>query len=500
MRQIALIIYFSGNYENAKMKSSNHSINLDLSTKINELWLQHLWKSNVFANEILYTTDHQPIKVIFPGWFNDSWGPDFKESRILIGDTGYFGDIEIHIDESAWHQHSHHNNESYNKVVLHVFLNSSKLTAMNTFGQAIPSLCLKSDFLKQFWKTLSLKTKLGTEELPGACGLSLNKKSLKRLKSIIQQAAEARLMAKSQKFSQILKDNNQKLAEDVLFNSICKSLGYSAYAEQMEAVSRLYPYSHLRTYFRSPHRQNRNEILSRWFGYLRVFDQTDSNQIHKDLRREWLALDQHWKHLGNKQQFRENSTRTPYRPYNNPVRRLLGLYYHLQSVQFKGLLGSWLRFLDNCESSIRSKKGKSEILEALDKMFPQPSWDPFLYFNPPLGKTNPNQHSRFIGKQKQLVILVNSIIPFFLAWSRIKNEKRLEKVLFQLLLILPGEGKNRKIRFMENRLFIGNDTYKMKHGLGYGQGLIQIHDDSCTSFYEGCRHCSLLNWLRSPDT
>ncbi|MCG8333611.1 MAG: DUF2851 family protein [Proteobacteria bacterium] len=482
------------------MISSNHLINSDFRFKINELWLQFLWKSNVFEKENLFTTNGQSLKVIFPGWFNDSWGPDFKESRIIIGNTSYFGDVELHIDESAWHQHSHHTNNSYNKVILHVFLNKSKLSAMNTFGQTIPSLCLKSDFLTGFWKSLSSKTNLNEGELPGACGLSLNDRSFKRLKSIIQQAAEARLITKSQKFMKILKKGDQTLAEDILFSSICKSLGYGAHAEQMEAISQIYPYSYLRSYFITPQRQNRKEILSRWFGYLRVFDKADINQMHEDLRREWLGLDQHWRQLGEKRQTSKTNSQVPYRPYNNPVRRLVGLHYHLQSVRFKGLLGSWLRFLKRCKTDIHSKKGKSRFLRALDKMFPQPSWDPFSYFNPPLGKTNPQLHSRFIGRQKQLVVFVNSIIPFFLAWSRIHHEKELEKILFRLLLILPSEGKNRKIRFMENRLFIGNDTYRMKNSLGYGQGLIQIHDDSCTCFYEGCRRCSLLNWLRSTDT
>jgi hypothetical protein len=479
------------------MKTFDCLIDPKGNNNLNELWLQNVWRKNLIAQEQLFTTTGEHLQILFPGWYNKSWGPDFTESRILVDGNEYFGDIEVHIDEAAWFQHSHHLNEAYNKVILHVFFKPSESSAINKFGQHVPSLCLRSSFLDSFWEKHMFRSGVKKDEIPGACGLALNENSIQTLTTLIQQAAENRMINKSRTFEKSIKNQPLDAIENSLFSSICRSLGYSGFNEELFSLSERFPYARLKEYLKSLHRQSRVEILSRWLGYLGVFDSLKPLFIYDDLRREWLTLTQKWKEIEEAMLTPTPGIKLPSRPMNNPIRRLIGLYYHLETTRFKGLLNSWIGFLFNCRSLISKNNGKSNILAQLDQLFPHPNWDPFTNFYLTDNQCKNSVNARFIGKQRQLIILVNSIIPFFLAWSRVYRDKMLEKILFGLLLVLPNEGKNKKTGFMENRLFKNNDPTKIRKNLGYYQGLIQIHDECCTNFYEGCKNCSLLTWLHS---
>ncbi|MBU2514790.1 DUF2851 family protein [bacterium] len=468
-----------------------------LKIKIPELLIHYLWQSNRFSSEKLCCDDGRELKVLFQGWYNKGWGPDFKDAKILINNNLFFGDVEIHIDESAWYQHSHQEDDAYNKVILHVFLNPGQSPAKNHFGLNIPSLCLISSTLEEFWESITFDRSFEVKNLPGACGLYLKETGNTMLRKIIFQAAENRLITKSIQFKGVFNGNNQDEHDDALFTSICKSLGYSSNSEAFVSMSEKFPYSKLKLFFKSLFRQSRVEFLSRWFGYLGYLDTVSIENVANESRREWATLQQHWLGLNNNDTFKPQKPNKPHRPLNNSLRRLHGLFYHLESISFQGLTKSWLRFLQQCQTLLNENRAKPKILNSLDLMFPQPDWDPLNHYLSPILPTSRLSKTKLIGKQRQLIILINSIIPFFLSWSKKYNDTQLEKTLLALILILPAEGENYKTRFMENRLFQMDNTAIMEKNLSYYQGLMQIHDDCCTSFYEGCDNCSLIKMLSS---
>ncbi|HUJ74168.1 MAG TPA: hypothetical protein VL359_04885, partial [bacterium] len=69
-----------------------------------------------------------------------------------------------------------------------------------------------------------------------------------------------------------------------------------------------------------------------------------------------------------------------------------------------------------------------------------------------------------------------------------RKDVELEKVLYRLFIVLPGEGPNEKTRFMERRLM---PLAPLPRTLRTQQGLIQIRQDFCTKFFEGCSGCRL---------
>jgi hypothetical protein len=460
----------------------------------NELILHNLWKDNSFDKRELFTADGLSLKIIFPGWYNGSWGPDFKEARLMIGQDELYGDIEIHMDEVAWFQHNHHLDENYNRVILHVFINPSSSQIYNANREKIHSFLLQTDDLQRFRENPQTAKNTAVKNLPGVCGLMVNDGNLKNIRQVIYQAAEDRMIQKVELFSDRLKSTkNSPEQEQIFYTSLFKSLGYSNFHNKFSTLSELITYVELQDYFRRYQKDCRTDILSIWLGMLGLLDKPLDKYDNEDLRREWKLIKQRWEEKRSKLPLMTAKSRFPSLPNNNPIRRLYGFYYHLEKIRFQGLLKSWLHFLSEMASILEAEtKPLKKIFKNLNDFFPQPEVVPLDTKD---SKTKKYLSSKLIGKQRQLIILVNTIIPFFIAWARYNNDRVLEKVLFRFYLLLPPEGSNRKTRFMENRLIPAEHRGEMVKNMAYHQGLIQIHDDCCKSFYEGCVNCSLLSRL-----
>lgn len=465
-----------------------------------ELWLHYIWLKCKLDDVRLRTEEGQDLTVIFPGWYNRSWGPDFSEARIVIDGIEYFGDVEIHVTESSWRKHHHDKDSVYNRVILHVFFRKDGEAAINQLGRKVPTLFMGSTAFSDVWYRYDIRRPLVLKELPGACGLCLTADRYQKLKNLVFQAAEQRLIAKSALMTEELTDAGQEKAENLLFKKICQAAGYTTYAQAFSELAAKYPYNLVGSFFRSMHRQNRIEILGRWLGFMGFLNRIKPESVHDSYRREWLAFQQLWNGIQDSETIVLSDAVKPSRPYNHPMRRLVGLYYHLEKIQFQGLLKSWLKFLMECRKALAAgKRPLSTVQELLDDMFPQPDWEPLGRLTTINSQVLSDRSKRLIGKQRQLIILVNAVIPFFLSWSRANGEQQLERTLFDLFLILPAESENRKTRFLEQRLLSLNPGLKMKKNLSYHQGLIQLHDDCCKSYYQGCQNCTLVKLLQKPE-
>ena len=91
--------------------------------RIPEKLIQKIWLLGEFEKDVLRTTDGVSIRVLSPGKWNLSGeGPDFLGAEIEIAGSAVLGDVEIHFRSSDWHAHGHHENPSFERVVLHVIL------------------------------------------------------------------------------------------------------------------------------------------------------------------------------------------------------------------------------------------------------------------------------------------------------------------------------------------------------------------------------------------
>ena len=95
---------------------------------------------------------------------------------------------------------------------------------------------------------------------------------------------------------------------------------------------------------------------------------------------------------------------------------------------------------------------RQQALAETELLFSSPDWEIWRK-HLVLGKSKQINTTQLFGKDRQTVIWANAVLPFFLALARHENEPELEKLLYQLFMILPAEASNRKTRFMEKRLW-----------------------------------------------
>ncbi|MBS4059733.1 MAG: DUF2851 family protein [Bacteroidetes bacterium] len=109
-----------------------------------EIFLIYLWENKLLRAPLI-TEDGNLIEIIHPGFRNDDSGPDFLNARIMIDNTVWAGNVEIHISASDWYNHRHHADKSYDNVILHVVYNADK-TTFTTLREEIPVLSVKDCF------------------------------------------------------------------------------------------------------------------------------------------------------------------------------------------------------------------------------------------------------------------------------------------------------------------------------------------------------------------
>jgi len=82
-----------------------------------------LWKNQFFDGRSLCDREAGSIGVITPGVYNRDSGPDFFNTRLIIGGTEWAGNTEIHVNASDWYRHGHHIDHAYDNVILHIVYN-----------------------------------------------------------------------------------------------------------------------------------------------------------------------------------------------------------------------------------------------------------------------------------------------------------------------------------------------------------------------------------------
>ena len=91
-----------------------------------EKLLQFIWQFGYYNNANLSTTEGEKLTIIFPGIHNTNAGPDFSGARIRIGETTFFGNVELHLKTSDWEKHRHQSDNNYRNVMLHVVFKHDK--------------------------------------------------------------------------------------------------------------------------------------------------------------------------------------------------------------------------------------------------------------------------------------------------------------------------------------------------------------------------------------
>ncbi len=85
-----------------------------------ELELQARWFAGEFGRDWT-TEDGEAVRIEDFGRWNHEAGPDFVDTRVMIGGEARRGAIELDLDVRDWERHGHATNPAFREAVVHVF-------------------------------------------------------------------------------------------------------------------------------------------------------------------------------------------------------------------------------------------------------------------------------------------------------------------------------------------------------------------------------------------
>ena len=442
-------------------------------SQVIEIWQHQLWGRMELATE-----GGEPVKIIYPGRINDDRGADFRDAVIVTSRGLIKGDIEIHAKSSGWRAHCHHQDPVYNRVILHVVMWHDTEAATNLQnGENVPILVL-GKYIK------SPVDQSPNWAYPPA-GLSMPcLKAAKRvtpgvMAEFLDSAGEKRFSAKAIKFQA---DLAQMEAGQCLYQGIMGALGYSKNKRPFLELACRVPLQLLESMTQGE--MTDEECLARQQALLlgtagllpsqrpnwRQENKSGDKWIDKleklwDSSRQTVAMSYDAWHLFK------------VRPSNFPVRRIAAMSYLLWRYRERGIFNEIVDMIG--EASI----GKDyHRLERGLIVTGNGYWASHFDFG--LGIRTGSR--TLLGGRRAADIVVNVLLPFTFAWSKISSQPELERKVFDLYRHYPRLAVNAVERHMKSQLGLSGS---LVNSARRQQGLIHIYNTLCTQ--GGCDRCFL---------
>ena len=209
-----------------------------------------IWQHLLLNRTELVTEEGEWLKVIYPGRVNDDRGADLRDAVIATGQGLIKGDIEVHVNSSAWRAHQHHHDPFYNCVILHVVMWHNTEVATNLQnGKSIPVLALHKYIEYPLSQWPELVTRRGfTEKVPQDFLSSVSSRPCLKttewltkgiMAEFLDCAGEERFLAKATEFQA---DLAQMEASQTLYLGIMRALGYSRNRLSFMELARRVPF------------------------------------------------------------------------------------------------------------------------------------------------------------------------------------------------------------------------------------------------------------------
>jgi Protein of unknown function (DUF2851) len=212
---------------------------------MNEKLLQFIWQFQYFHKNELQTQQHERLQIVQPGIANHNQGPDFLQASIIINETKWAGNIELHVLTSHWQQHQHQHDSNYKNVILHVVWQND----LPVLPGDIPLLVLEnrvSNFMLQTYQQFMRNSNfIACEQLlpnvPAITWLSWK-----------ERAVAERLEQRCNHIFLLLKETNYNW-EEVFWWMIARNFGGKVNGNVFELMARTLPHTTLAKYRNQVH-------------------------------------------------------------------------------------------------------------------------------------------------------------------------------------------------------------------------------------------------------
>lgn len=462
--------------------------------RIREHLIRCIWYEQHINLESLALDDGRRVSIASQGWWNIGAGPDFSNAEVAIEGAAEKGDIEVHTYSSDWYKHNHNQDPAYNNTVLHVVMwNDRDAKSVKRYdGSDLPQLTL-SRFLGE--PLARLEEAIDLTEYPfeskanaGVCRRRLDEagKESGWVEAFLDLAGDWRMLTKARRFGALLRMSGP---EEVLYCGLMEAMGYSANKVPFRRLAELAGYVDLRAACGTGD-VSRNFLNAQALLFTRGGLSPGAEEIRDEETAEYA------KALGANATARESLARGEWqfkgmRPQNYPFRRAAAVALLYAATAPRNLFEEMLRIISLTSSPTDAMKQLEEIFPRTDEAEIKAPADYWLFRNAYAGKRAKSAR-RLISRGLARNVIVNIIIPVYLAFARKTDDRALESSLHRIYEVVPKLPPTSVTRFMRCRIFGEESREKLISNARRQQALYQIFRDYCDNEDAGCANCVFL--------
>ncbi len=482
------------------------------SKNVSEEMLYKFWINHKELGQ-LKTISGDDIEILDVGVFNgNEGGPDFKNSKIRIGNFVFVGDVEIDSNYSDWVNHAHNLNNHYNKVILHVSLYNKQNNeyVYTRDGRRIPNLCLSNYLSPKILSTMSNPTenkpntntslkcvedlkalseekkiqiisKMGIERLNKKCERILNRlKELAYLNSLsIKEPVISYNLSPEESTKKLDTKALEKneIWEQIFYELIFEALGYSKNKVPMYELAKAAEIKFIKTL----NGENFiDKIEAALFNIANLFNdnlKADSENLSdyiKNIVKNWQKI----KHLYDGKILTDIEWHFfKLRPQNFPTIRIAGGARFLNQLINHNLINVIVK-------KIKEIHNINVLIGSVKNLFVIKAdgyWKEHFVFEKPIK----NEIKYFVGIQRADEIMVNVIFPFFLVYFEVFKQPENGKKILQMYNVFTQNIDNSIVE--EVAELLGMSKYIEKTIIT--QGILEIFRNYCSK--NKCPDCPI---------
>lgn len=415
-----------------------------------ENFLYFIWQFRLFNTNELYCVGGERLQIINPGTLNTNAGPDFSQAKLIIDNTTWAGNVEIHTRSSDWILHGHERDKSYESVILHVVYEQDQ-SICRPEGEVIPVLVLKGLFKEELLLNYNAMM-MSINDFP--CAKLIGTVDKINIESTMSRLIVERFEEKSQAVLEKL-DKLKGDWDETFYSFMAGNFGFKVNTIPFELLADSLPQHIL-----AKNKDNRLAIEALLFGQAGFLEQELSDEYPNRLKSEYDFLQ---KKYGLKPIDRSLWKFLRMRPQSFPTIRL---------AQFTALI-------------IKSNHLFSRVLEIddLEKMYElfeylpvNDYWLTHFHFNKSTKRVNVQP-----GRKSVQNIFINTICVFLFAYGKYTDQPQFMDRALDFLDHIPAEENIIIAKYL--------DAGVKAHNAFMSQALLQLNKYYCTQ--KKCLNCGI---------
>ena len=437
-----------------------------------ERFLQVIWNERHLQHN-MQTEKGDVLRVISPGTWNLSAGPDFQGATVLVDGSLVSGGVEIHRYASDWYKHGHDSDANYSNVILHAVWIDDAPVLNGNMQTVVLSKYLQPDWEHFLWELEDACYPYSRQVASGECSLRWALTDDSCVRDLLKSAGLARFSAKA---STMMRQAVSLGVEQTLYEMMFESLGYKNNRVQFRTLARNVPLERLHNLESN---EKRRALL---FGMAGLLPDMTLEEVRPECRKKVATLWDAWWSLGIQPPEKTAWNQAGMRPYNSPFRRLMAGFEMLCACSFAP--AAWLRGL------LRKCATPKELLASFSRLNNTDSpWRPYRDFGHTI-----NPPADLLGQSRLLDMVTNVLLPYLAGLSELEEGADSPGVNLakSLYLELPRLQSNRLTKEAVQRFLIppSREVDLVKYACQQ-QGILNIYSSFCLALDNNCELCPL---------